>query len=67
MDLRRSLRCRCCGRRLKNPASIAVGIGPVCATYYGQFDFFDLFSPLTKPPEESSGKDETSYPAAPDS
>jgi hypothetical protein len=44
MDPRRSERCRCCGRRLKNPASIAIGIGPVCATYYAQLDFFEMWA-----------------------
>jgi hypothetical protein len=24
-------RCRCCGRRLTDPARIAAGVGPVCA------------------------------------
>lgn len=27
--------CSCCGRELSDPASIALGIGPVCATKYG--------------------------------
>jgi len=26
--------CRICGRELSNPASIAAGIGPVCAARY---------------------------------
>lgn len=28
-------RCSCCGRELTDPASIAAGIGPVCAENYG--------------------------------
>jgi hypothetical protein len=27
--------CSCCGRELTDPASIAAGIGPVCAEKYG--------------------------------
>jgi hypothetical protein len=27
--------CSCCGRELSDPASVAAGIGPVCATKWG--------------------------------
>lgn len=27
--------CSCCGRRLDNPKSVAMGIGPICAAKYG--------------------------------
>ncbi len=27
--------CSCCGRELSDPASVAAGIGPICATKWG--------------------------------
>lgn len=27
--------CSCCGRELSNPESVALGIGPICATHFG--------------------------------
>lgn len=32
---KRTGRCSCCGRELTDPASVAVGIGPVCAKNFG--------------------------------
>lgn len=32
---KRTGRCSCCGRELTDPASIAAGIGPVCAKRFG--------------------------------
>ena len=28
-----TVRCRVCGRTLRSPASIAAGVGPICATH----------------------------------